>query len=106
MDMMPAISEAETQRRTQIRERLERDYRAQTRRRWRQIILTGMRRMFVFLLGTALVLFIVAHRRSIDSLAAQKVGGVVAQIQTKTDTADPLRQGALNHEKEVEEAAK
>jgi len=106
MDMMPAISEAETQRRVQIREQLEQDYRAQARSRWRRLIFSGVRRLFIFLLGAALVAFIVAHRQRIDSLATQKVGGVVAQFRAKTDTADPLRQSALDHEKEVEEAAK
>ena len=106
MDMMPAISEAETQRRVQIREQLERDYRVQARSRWRRLIFSGVRRLFIFLLGAALVVFIVAHRQRIDSLAVQKVGGVVAQLRAKTDTADPLRQSALDHEKEVEEAAK
>ena len=106
MDMMPAISEAETQRRSQIREQRKLDDRAQTRSRWRRLLVSGMRRAFIFLLGTALVAFIVAHRQRIDSLAAQKVGGVVAQLRVKTDTADPLRQSALNYEKEVEEVAK
>jgi len=52
------------------------------------------------------VTFIVAHRNQINLLTANKVSIAVTHLQTKTDTADPLRQGALDHEKEVEDAAK
>ena len=105
MDMMPAISEAETQRRTKIREQIHRDCRTQTHKRWRQMILNVMRRTLIFLLGVAIVTAIVAHRNRIDSLATQKISGVVAQLQTKANTADPLRQSALDYEKQVEEVA-
>jgi hypothetical protein len=106
MDMMPAMSEAETLRREQIRGQRERDCRAQTWSRWRRMVVCGVRRIFIFLLGAALVTFIVAHRNQINLLTANKVSIAVTHLQTKTDTADPLRQGALEHEKEVEDAAK
>lgn len=101
--MMPVISEAETQRRAQLREQRARDGRTQTRSRWHRMITNGVRRTLVFLLGATVVTFVVAHRNQIDDLAAQKVSRAVAHIQSKADTADPLRQSALNYEKEVEE---
>ena len=95
---------AETQRRAQIRARLDRDCRVKTRSRRRRVVFSGVRRVFIFLLGAAIVTFIVAHRNQIDYLATQKAGGMVAHLQTKANTVDPLRQNALNHEKVVEEA--
>jgi hypothetical protein len=103
IDMMPVISEEESKRRAQIHARLDRDYRVKTRSRLRRMIFTGVRRTFIFLLGAAIVTFIVAHRNQIDYVATQKVSRVVAHLQTKADTTDPLRQSALDHEKEVEE---
>jgi hypothetical protein len=65
----------------------------------------GVRGILYFLLGATIVTFIVAHRNEIDAAARQKVSRVVNHVQTKTQTADPLRQSALSHEKEVDEAS-
>jgi hypothetical protein len=102
-DMSPAISAAETQRRAQLREQSRRDFCAQARIRLRRKIFSGVRRTFVFLLGAAIMTFVVAHRNQIHALATQKICRVVAHVKSKANAADPLRQSALNYEKEVEE---
>ncbi|HEY5346509.1 MAG TPA: hypothetical protein VIK62_09225 [Verrucomicrobiae bacterium] len=60
-----------------------------------------MRSLLFFLLGAAIVILLISHRKEI----AQKLNGVVGTVQ-KTDTADPIRKTALDYEHEVDDAAK
>lgn len=105
MDMRPLFDEAETQRQQQLRDQFVRDYRA----RWHAGLLRrffgGVRRIFLFLLAAAIVTFIIWRLNEIDSVAAQKITSVASQVQSQHES-DPLRQSALNYEKEVEEAAR
>ena len=105
IDMMPLMDEAEPQRQAQIREQFVRSYRAQTRTRLRAKIFAKVRRTFIFLLGAAIVTFIVAYRNNINSAATQKTRQLVAHLQAKADSVDPLRQSAANYEKAIEEVA-
>jgi len=103
--MVPLIDEAETQRQAQIREQFVRSYRARTRSRLRGKIFAKVRWTFIFLLGAAVVTFIVVHRNNINSAATSKTRQQVAQLQAKADSVDPLRQSAVNYEKAMEEVA-
>ena len=77
--MVPLIDEAETQRQAQIREQFVRSYRARTRSRLRGKIFAKVRWTFIFLLGAAVVTFIVVHRNNINSAATSKTRQQVAQ---------------------------
>jgi hypothetical protein len=100
-----ATSEAEMQRRQGIRVRRERELHAQARASLRRQISTGLRGAFIFLVGATVVGVILAHRTEIQSLATQKFSQVASQIKTK-EAASPLRQSALNYEKEVDSITK
>ena len=102
----PVISAAEVQRRSQIQDQCLKRCRAQQRTQLKTMFFEGARGIFYFLLGATLVTVSVAHRNEIDAVAKQKVRRVVAHVQAKTQTTDPLRKNALNYEKEVEEAGK
>lgn len=102
-DNSPSISEAEAQRQAQIRDRLLRNYRAQEQSRLRQASDTGARKIFILLLGAAIVTFMVAHRNEINSVATKKIERIVTRIHSKNESS-PLRQSALNYEKEVNAA--
>jgi hypothetical protein len=104
MDKAPLPSEAETRRCQQLRDRLAQEHRALAHTKLLDKIFSQVRVIFLFLLGAAIVTFIVAHQNQIDSLAAQKISHAVKRVQTKS-ASDPLRQSALNYEKEVDAAA-
>ena len=101
----PRISQEESQRRSQIQDRCNRSHRAKKWTRLKTMFFKGGRGIFYFLLGAAIVTFIVAHRNEIDAVARQKVSRVVNHVQTNTQTADPFRQSALNYEKEVDKVS-
>jgi hypothetical protein len=65
----------------------------------------GLRSIFVILLGATIIVFVTSHRMEINSAAAQKTSRVAAQVKLNA-AASLIRQTALNHEKEVEAAAK
>jgi len=67
-------------------------------------IFSGVRRIFIFLLGAAIITFIVWHQNEIHSVVAQKINRAVNQFHSQSESA-PLRENALSYEKEVNEAA-
>jgi len=103
--MSPLFDEAETQRRKQIHDRLRREQRAQFWARLRRKLSSGVRNIFIFLLGATFVVLALSHWNEINSVATQKVSRVLARVKEQHQS-DPLRQSALSYEKEVEEAAK
>jgi hypothetical protein len=103
IDMSPLIGGDESQRQQQIHDKLERACRAQRRTRLLQRIFSSIRGFSIFLMAAVVVTLIVWHWNEINSVAAQKISHVVATVQIRDDS--PLRQGALNYEKEVEAAA-
>lgn len=102
-DNSPVISEAEAQRRAQLHDQLLRRHLAKERMRLRQEADSGVRTIFILLLGAAIVMFLVAHRNEINSVATKKIERIVTQIHSKNESSS-LRQGALNYEKEVNDA--
>ena len=103
-DKSPSMSAAELQRQAQLRAQLQRDYRKlKLARLWQSIILV-LRWAFTFSIGTALVVLIVINRNEITSFVAQKIKLITQHIH-KNEAATPILNGALNHEKEVDEAA-
>jgi len=103
--MSPLFDEAETQRRKQIHDRLMREQRAQFWARLRHKLSSGVRSIFIFLLGAAFVVLALSHWNEINSVAAQKASRVVERVKSKQQS-NPLRQSALDYEKEVEDVAK
>jgi hypothetical protein len=103
MHMSPLIGDDESQRQQQIHDKLDRAGRVQRRTRLLQRIFSGIRSFSIFLMVAAVLTLIVWHWNEINSVAAQKISHVAATVQTNNDS--PLRQGALNYEKEVEAAA-
>ncbi len=105
MAMTPLIGEAKVIR---LRENGA-DLRRKARARWlaelRRQIACGSRKTFVFLLGATLFVFLFSHERDIQRVTDAKVGRVVAKIEASSKSS-PLRQNALNYEREVNEIAK
>jgi hypothetical protein len=106
MDNGPLIAAAELQRKLQIHDEQMQSYRAQKWARWKQLFFQSARKALFFLFGAAMVVFAITHRKEIDSLVRQKTDRALAHVQTKSATADALRQSTLNYEKEVDEASK
>ena len=104
MAMTHPFGEEETRRQQQLRAQRVMQHRAQLRAELHRKISGQVRRVFGFLLSATIVLFIVSHLTKIDSTATKQVGRTVILIQTKA-AASPLRQSALNYEKEVDEIA-
>jgi hypothetical protein len=71
----------------------------------RHAFIDGVRAIFVLLLGTAILVFIISNETEISSVVRQKISRVETHLKSPANP-DPLRQSALNHEKEVEDAAK
>ena len=103
-DNSPALSAAELQRQAERRAQHQRDYRQSQLTRWWQSLVVGLRRAFTFTMVAALVGLIVLHRNEIARFVAQKMKQV-AQLSHKNTEATPILNGALTHEKEVDEAA-
>ncbi len=103
MDMSPLIGDDESQRQQQIHDKLDRTCRAQRRTHLLQQIFSGIRSFSIFLMVAAVLTLIVWHWNEINLVAAQKISHVAATVQTNDDS--PLRQSALNYEKEVDAAA-
>lgn len=104
MSISPMIDDGEINRRQELQIRHRGAARVRAREKFRRQLAAGTRKVFVFLLGAAIVVFVVAHRTEIHSLAANKITRVAAHIQVQAG-ASPLRQGALNYENEVNEIA-
>jgi hypothetical protein len=103
MDMRPLIGDDESQRQQDIHDKLERACRAQKRTRLLQRLFSGIRSFSIFLMVAAVLTLMVWHWNEINSVAVQKISHVAAKVQAKDDS--PLRQSALNYEKEVETVA-
>jgi hypothetical protein len=97
------MSEAETRRRQELRQKYERELRAQKwddiRRRFFRLV----RGVFVFLLGAAIVILLVWHRRELDALAAAKLKQAASLVHASGSA--PIQKDALDYEKEVNDAA-
>jgi hypothetical protein len=100
------VGEAPPQRRKPARDSLAPVRRAPRRKAAGGRFFKKVRRIFIFLLGAAIVTFLLAHWNDLNSVAAQKVGRVMTQVEAKNKANDALRQSALNHENEVNEAGK
>lgn len=103
--MSPSIGEGETQRQRELREQSKRARRAQFWAHVRHAFIDGVRAVFVFLLGTTVLVFIISNENEISSVVKQKVSRVATRLNNPANP-DPLRQNALNYEKEVDDAAK
>ena len=102
-DNGPVRSEAETRRRHELRQKYERELRAQKwddiRRRFFRLV----RGFFVFLLGAAIVFLAVWHRRELNAIAAAKLKAASSLVHGVGAT--PIQKDALDYEKEVNDAA-
>ena len=96
---------AELQRRRQLLKQSRRERRARLWVDLRHELVNGTRVIFVFLLGATIVVFVFSHRAEINSAASQNISRVAVQVKKSGDSS-LIRQTALNHEKEVDEAAK
>jgi hypothetical protein len=103
--MSPSIGEGEIQRQRELREQSKRAHRAQFWADVRHAFIDGVRAVFILLLGVTILIFAVSNRAEISSLVEQKAGQVAARLNNPAKPG-PLRQNALNYEKEVEDAAK
>ncbi len=104
MDMVPLISDAETQRAGDLYQLPGGNRHTGILRRGCGMIFKAVRRVFILLLLLTIITFIVNHRNQITFLTSQKVNKLVTRIQTKSDNADSFRQSALEHQKEVDDA--
>ena len=101
MDNYPMMSAAETQRRFQLRDQLEREDRGKRRVQFRRRLFSGLKRLFIFLLMAAMVAGVVTYRNEINSVASKEIKQVVAFVQKRSQN-DPLRQKALDYENQVD----
>jgi hypothetical protein len=105
MDMAPAITEEENQRRREIYRQRRREDRAQWLANLRRQFFRGVRNIFVFLLGATVVVLVLSHLSEINSIATQKAGQLAAAVKSHAD-ASKLKQGSLTFDKEVNEITK
>ena len=103
-DNPPALSAAELQRQAERRAQQQRNYRQSQLTRWRQSLVAGLRRAITFTLGAVLAGLIVLHRNEIGRFVAQQMKQI-AQFSHNNNEVTPILNGALTHEKEVNEAA-
>ena len=103
MDKTSFVSEAEIQRLSLFRAQSVRAARAKKWSRFGESLSEAVRTLLFFLLGAAIVASIVSYRDQIDAAAIQRAGRMVARVEIKLKS-DPLRQSALNYEKEVDAA--
>jgi hypothetical protein len=101
----PSSGGGEVQRQRELRDQSRRTRRAQFWADARCALIDGVRAVFILLLGATIVVFIVSNQTEISSVVRQKISRVESRLKSPANP-DPLRQSALNHEKEVEDAAK
>jgi hypothetical protein len=104
MDNYPMMSEADTQRRLLLRHQLDRNDRMKRRVQFRRRLFGGLKKLLFFLLMVAAVAGAFTYRNEINLVVSKEINQAVAFVQ-KRSQKDPLRQGALSYEKEVEAAA-
>jgi hypothetical protein len=101
MAMSHPIGAEESRRRQKILVHHGRELRDQARAELRRRIFCQTRAIFVFLLNAAILVFALSHLTKIDSVTAKKMHQTAVRIQTQAESS-PLRQSALNHEREVD----
>jgi hypothetical protein len=101
----PSFGEGEAQRQQELRQQSRRSRRAQFWADVRHALIDGVRAIFIFLLGTTILVFIVSNRTEISSVVEQKASQMATRLNSPANPG-PLRQSALSYEKEVEDAAR
>jgi hypothetical protein len=100
-----SFGEGEAQRQRELHQQSKRARRAQLWADIRHTFIDGVRAVFILLLGATIVVFIVSNRTEISSVVTQKISRAAIQVKNHADSS-PLRQDALNYEKQVDDAAK
>jgi hypothetical protein len=101
----PSIGEGEAWRQRELRGQSKRARRARFWADVRFAFIDGVRAIFVLLLGVTVLVFIVSNRTEINSVVKLKASRLTGRLNDPANPG-PLRQNALNYEKEVEDAAK
>jgi hypothetical protein len=101
----PPISEAETRRQRGLHKQAAREHRVRFFGELHRAFVSGVRSVFIFLMGATVVVFICSHLTEINSIATHEAVQLAARVKAHTD-ASRLKQSDLNHEQEVNEITK
>ncbi len=101
MDIVPLMGDEDAKHREEIRSSFAPAHHAPAPTRWLPKLFRGVRKLFVFLLGAAIVTTVICHRNEI----ASKTDTLIQQVKNRS-AADSLRKSALSYEQQVDEVAK
>ncbi|HEV2693289.1 MAG TPA: hypothetical protein VG347_10380 [Verrucomicrobiae bacterium] len=102
MAINPMIGEEETQRQHEGGIRRAREERAKSRIRFCHQLAASVRKTFVFLFGTAAIVYLAMNGGRLQGFTGQ----LTQRISAKINNHSNLEQGALKHEDEVDQVIK